>query len=138
MGGYASYTPGDPGLAADADELEAQAAALAATVTDERYFEAFGLALPDCKEFMEPAVQSIRTARRVGPNGQVLFYLVAEVTQERRVDGLPPFHGGATVIVDPDGSVRYAIVKNVKNTRRLEEYRRYVGTGHSRSLPRQK
>jgi hypothetical protein len=119
---------GDPALAADPEELEKQAAALAEKVTDQRYFEAFGLALPDGKEFMDPVVQSIRTARRVGPNGQVLFDLVAEVTQERVVDGFPPFCGGATVIVGPEGTVRYVIVKNVKNARRLREYEEYVRT----------
>ena len=61
-------------------------------MTDKRYFEAFGLAPSDGEEFMPPWTQSMGTARRVGPDGQVLFDRVAEVTQERRIttsDGTP-------------------------------------------------
>jgi hypothetical protein len=122
---------GDPAIAPDPQELGRQAEALGCVVTDERYFEAFGLAKTDGQEYMPPCIQSIRTARRVGPNGQVLFDLVAEVIQERHVtlanDTPGIFYGGATVIVDPEGSVRYAIVKNVRNEQRLDEYRRYLG-----------
>jgi hypothetical protein len=127
---------GDPALAPDPLELGRQADALGRVVTDNRYADAFGLAKADGQEFMSPCIQSIRTARRVGPNGQVLFDLVAEVIQERRImlAGNTPaaFYGGATVIVDPEGLVRFVIVKNVRNERRLDEYRRYVGgTGSS-------
>ena len=120
---------GDPGVACNAEQLGAQAEALACVVTDKRYFEAFGLTVPN-EEFMPPCIQSIRTARRVGPDGQILFDLVAEVTQERHFttsDNTPAtFYGGATVIVDPEGSVRYVIVKNVRSDGRLQVYRDYL------------
>lgn len=127
---------GDPALAARAGDLRKQADALGHVATDESYFEAFGLARPDEREYGVPCVQSIRTARRVGPDGQVLFDVVAEITQERRItapDGSPTtLPGGATVIVDPEGSVRYAIVKNVASPDRLEQFQTYLaGTGRS-------
>lgn len=121
---------GDPARAAQPVNLREQADALRQVVADRRYFEAFGLAVPDGTEFKNPCIHSIRTARRVGPDGQVLFDLVAEVTQERHItaaDGSPAvFYGGATVIVDPEGWVRYLIVKNIRNSRRLEECRAFL------------
>ncbi len=122
---------GDPARAARPEDLLEQADALRQVVTDPRYFAAFGLAVPDGREFKNPCINSIRTARRVGPDGQVLFDLVAEVTQERRIttsDGSPAvLYGGSTVIVDPEGWVRYLIVKNVRNPRRLEECQAALG-----------
>jgi hypothetical protein len=73
----------------------------------------------------------VRSSRRVGPDGQVVFDLVAEVTQRRTVPatgGGPAFDflGGATVILDPRGRVRYAIIKRVTNDDRLERQRTWV------------
>ena len=67
-------------------------------------------------------VESIRTARRVGPDGQVLFDLVAELTQRRRVSDAnvgAKFFGGCTLIVGPEGDVRYIVSKNIRNDHRL-------------------
>ena len=83
----------------------------------------FGLAPPDSRT--DPCcVESIRTSRRVGPDGQVLFDLVAEITQRRRVDDgatgvASKFFGGCTVILGPEGEIRYIISKNVNNKDRL-------------------
>jgi hypothetical protein len=124
---------GDPAQAAGKDELRRQAHALAKFVADRRYREAFGVESPGEQpdgKYGAPRVESIRTARRVGPDGQVLFDLVAEVVQERIVatptGGQATFLGGATVIIDPEGSVRYLIVKNIKNERRLQQFREYA------------
>jgi hypothetical protein len=83
-----------------------------------------------------PCVESIRTARRIGPDGQVQFDLVAEVTQLRQVShGAGPsfdFYGGSTVIIDPTGRIRYVIGKGVLNEERLERQRAYVsGAGRA-------
>ena len=79
---------GDPARPASAAELERQARALGALVTDPQYLDVFGLAKAtdprlggDAVEL--PKIESIRTARRVGPSGQIVFDLVAEVTQRR-------------------------------------------------------
>ena len=73
-----------------------------------------------------PRVQSIRTSRRVGPDGQIVFDLSAEVTQSRfvrdRMAGAESaFTGGATVILGPNGEFRYVVMKSILNRRRLEE-----------------
>jgi hypothetical protein len=52
--------------------------------------------------------------RRAAPDGRVVFDLVAEVTQTctvQRAGDLFDMSGGSTVVLDPDGDVRYAIYK---------------------------
>ena len=75
-------------------------------VTRPGRLEAFGLvaggdARLDGHTASRPCVESIRTARRVGPSGQIVFDLVAEIIQERHVRAsvqAPAFTctGGAT------------------------------------------
>jgi hypothetical protein len=115
----------EPGRAAHPEELERQARSLGWTIS--RYRDAFGLAQPDVAAGIStPRIESIRTLRRIGPDEQVVFDLVAEVTQTRRVvlphgRGAVDFPGGCTVIIGPDGVVRYAIFKRVTNDARLAE-----------------
>jgi hypothetical protein len=121
---------GDPSLPAGKEELRRQAEALWEFVTRAHVAEEFGLA-PAGANGAEPClVDSIRTARRVGPDGQLLFDQVAEVTQRRRVidpeTGLESkVFGGCTLIIDPEGAIRYAIVKRTLSTRRLDRQLRY-------------
>lgn len=129
---------GDPGRPADEAELLKQANALGELVADPRYAAAFGLARsgdPDLDgDDVELAlVESVRSSRRVGPDGQVVFDLVAEVTQRRLVrgrDGEPgfDFFGGSTVLIDPRGRVRYLIRKSILHHGRLEQQRQFVAT----------
>jgi hypothetical protein len=66
-------------------------------------------------------VESVRIARRVGPNQQLTFDLVAEVTQCMRAtrEGKTfPFYGGATVILDSTGTIRFVISKRLDNEER--------------------
>jgi hypothetical protein len=131
---------GDPGCPASEDELQRQAAALGCVITMPRYLAGFGLARPDDPALVKsgdavdlPCVQSVRTSRRVGPDGQVVFDLIAEVTQRRRVrarEGYPAFdvYGGSTIVIGPRGEVRYVIAKNVLNQERLEAQRRFLTT----------
>jgi hypothetical protein len=77
----------------------------------------------------------------VGPDGQVVFDLIAEVTQQRRVRGTsesPAFdyYGGATVILGPQGEVRYVVSKSVVNAERLARQRQFV-TGPGRRFWRE-
>jgi hypothetical protein len=88
----------------------------------------FGLVRPDARSGEDrvdlPCVESIRTSRRVGPDGQIIFDLVAEVTQRRvvRRGGRElHYYGGATVILGPQGEVRYVISKSVMNEERLAQ-----------------
>jgi hypothetical protein len=130
---------GDPAMAADEDELKKQAQALGAWMGSSPHIQrALGLAAADASAQMAPpCVQSIRSLRRVGPDAQVVFDVVAEVTQRRRVsssagEGSFDFVGGATVIVGPDGFVRYTVSKRVTNDARLNDQRAYIdGNGRS-------
>ena len=127
---------GDPGRPAGAGELRRQACALGELITQPAYMMEFGLAPqghPDLHgDTVDlPCIESIRSTRRVGPDGQIVFDLVAEVTQRRTVrrqDGSPEFdyYGGATIILGPDGAIRYAISKNVLNQERYEQQRAFI------------
>jgi hypothetical protein len=84
-------------------------------------------------------VQSIRSSRRVGPDGQVVFDLIAEVTQTRRVRGRSgdrgfDFLGGATVVIGPDGHVRYVVSKSVLNEERVKRQRSFLASERGREL----
>ena len=126
---------GDPGRAADETELRRQAEALGAYVMRPRYAQAFGCALPGDAQLkgdhVDPAVVgSIRSLRRVGPDRQVTFDTVAEITQRRwcrQSSGiLSEVFGGSTVILGPDGRVRYVIRKSVKDQRRIQAQADYL------------
>ena len=143
---------GDPGRAASVAELTRQARVFGQLAADPRYAAEFGLATPndpalDGDEVALPIVESIRTSRRIGPSGQVVFDLIAEITQRRRVkaSGSSPafdFYGGATAIIDPKGRVRYVIRKSVLDPVRLRQQRdflacegkQYFGKGPGNSL----
>lgn len=127
---------GDPGNAADASERLRQARALGRYVTQPEHLEEFGL-VADGDERLEgdrvdpPCVESVRTARRVGPDGQIAFDLVAEITQLRHVRASVhgaafAFHGGCTVILGPDAEVRYVVLKSVVGKGRLERRRAFL------------
>jgi hypothetical protein len=126
---------GDPARPAGPDEIVRQGRALGALACDPGYADAFGLALQGDPRLEGdtvdlPVVQSIRSARRAGPDGQIAFDLVAEVTQRREVrpqHGRPGLdvYGGTTIILDPTGMVRYVIGKSVlkpERVRRQQEY----------------
>jgi hypothetical protein len=118
---------GDPGQPASADELVRQARALGRAVTNPKYAECFRLVAPSATlpkgvvQASPPLVQSIRVARRAAPDGRILFDLVGEVTQACTVDRdgqLFDVHGGCTVVIDPDGQVRYSIFKKLDSQNR--------------------
>lgn len=98
-------------------------------------------------------VQSVRTTRRIGPDGEVLPQLVVEITQERRGYSDPElqrdadengrttkrsdfvFRGGCTLIIDLQSrKIRYIIVKDIESAERLEAQRRYLFEKDSESL----
>jgi hypothetical protein len=127
---------GDPGRPAGPAELRRQACALGRLVSAPPYTAEFGLVRADdprlCGDSVDrPTVESIRSSRRVGPDGQIVFDLVAEVTQCRHVRGQRDggafdFYGGATVILGPRGDIRYVISKSVVQPERLERQRAFI------------
>ena len=127
---------GDPGSAADPKEASRQADLIGKMVSRKDRLALFGLAAVNDPAFKgsrvgPPVVESVRSLRRVGPDGQLAFGLVAEVIQHRHDpggDGFPPFtfRGGATIILDADGDVRYVISKNIKGEERLKRQREFA------------
>ena len=118
---------GEPGRPATAAEMVRQARALGEFVTNPLHADSFrlvaaGAPLPKGVIQASPAsVESVRVSRRAAPDGRVLFDLVAEVTQSCtvRVKGeLFDMNGGCTVIIDPQGDVRYIIAKGLRNEAR--------------------
>jgi hypothetical protein len=125
---------GDPQNAAGAVELRRQARCLGDVICRPDLAGEFGLISPAqaARRSVQadlPCVQSIRSSRRIGPDGQVAFDLVAEVTQRTRAahrGRLMPFLGGATVILGPQGEVRYVISKSVVSERRISDQAAFV------------
>lgn len=114
---------GDPSVPASAEELNRQAAVLGDYLTASTDIGEFGLMVPDGSADA-PAIQSIRTSRRVGPDGQVLFDLIAEVTQRRMVTDestgvKAKFVGGSTLVIGPRGEIRFVISKGINNRPRM-------------------
>jgi hypothetical protein len=123
---------GEPGQPADAKELRRQAHALGRFVTAARHAPAFhlipvGASLPKgVVQASPPMVESIRVSRRATPDGRVLFDTVAEVTQSctvKQEGDLFDMIGGCTVVVDPQGDVRYAIYKRLDSDARRSRQR---------------
>ncbi|MDR5781303.1 hypothetical protein QCE63_18045 [Caballeronia sp. LZ065] len=131
---------GDPAQSAEATELVRQAHVLGEFVSRPAHRADFGIVAPGATDVngrrmhAGPAhVESIRTARRVGPNGQVVFDLVSEVIQTCEVEADrhgPGFtlYGGCTVILGPDGDVRYAISKSVLGDGRIQRRADYMAS----------
>jgi hypothetical protein len=136
---------GDPAWPANEKELSRQATVLGDLVTTPGFMSTFGLAKPDDPllkgdEVLPPKIQSIRSSRRVGPSGQVVFDLIAEVTQKRRArfaatNETCTFYGGSTVIIDPDGRIRYVVSKRVTNNTRLNEQKQFLDGVGARYKP---
>jgi hypothetical protein len=122
---------GDPGMPVTVGEQIAQACELGeyVTSTPERMKE-FGLvstgdAQLEGDKVTLPKIESVRTLRRIGPDGHAVFDTVAEILQTRIVrprDGKPGFeiYGGSTVILDSNGDVRTIVLKSVVGERRLD------------------
>lgn len=115
----------------DPEALEHRATALGHYITDPGFPERlhyFGLApASPSKRIERPVVESVRVLQRVGPDGTVNFDVVAEVVQRRKSAKGRWMHGGATVILDGMGFIRYLIVKNVGSKtreRRLDQFLR--------------
>jgi len=67
-------------------------------------------------------IHSVRPARRVGPDGNILSDLIVEITQTFRPEGGGRFRGGCTLLVDlRRNEVRYFIRKKVDNSDRLKK-----------------
>jgi hypothetical protein len=117
----------EPGWFADQGERERRASVLGDFITDGRH-RYFGVAEPgkrDGEEFDVPVVESVRTLRRLSPDDELDFHIVAEVTQRVRRNRRW-FFGGATVMIDESGRVHYVIGKGIGNRARREATDRFL------------
>ncbi|MFC0342527.1 hypothetical protein [Paracoccus niistensis] len=121
---------GDPGQPCSPAELRRQAGVLGLLAARPENAREFGLVSPGTNQFRLggyelPVIESIRSARRVGPDQQIAFDTIAEIVQGRRVrDGAGrefTFYGGSTAILGPAGEIRYVIRKRVDHEGRLQE-----------------
>lgn len=143
------YFQGDPGTPVTVPEQIAQACELGEFVTAntkcrEECMNEFGLVVDGDRRLEGdrvklPQIESVRTLRRVGPDGQTIFDTVAEILQVRTVrprDGKPGFeiYGGCTVILDSQGNIRSVIRKSVVGDRRLDRRLDYLESEASRGF----
>lgn len=82
-------------------------------------------------------LHSVRSAQRVGPDGDALNHAVVTITQKRKdlvAEGVP-FRGGATLIFNLDtGRLQYAICKGIDDERRLKRQQDLVAGVRDGSL----
>lgn len=123
---------GDPGNLVCQQDLLRQAHALGALLSRPDLLSSFGLATSGDPRLEgdgvdPPVIESIRTCRRVGPNGNVQFDSVIEITQRRfcKDQGLE-IYGGCTLLIDAWGDARYSISKNVLNEGRVSAQKKYL------------
>jgi hypothetical protein len=131
---------GDPAHAPDAEELERQATVLGRLVAHPQWCELFGLADPSRAdhrlrllgdEVSLPCIESVRTARRAGAGGRIVFEIVADVTQRRTLrasDEGPALEvmGGATIIAGPTGELRWIVARSLLDEERLARHRAWA------------
>jgi len=119
--------PDQPGAPADEKEVLRRAAILGEAVSRPDTLGVFGFAKPGdvrCARVYPPSVESIHAARRTNLNNETLFDLVAEVVQRIEFPS-GNYYGGATIIIDPKGHVRYTISKSSLNEGRFNRQQSY-------------
>lgn len=130
---------GDPGLPVSRGEQVVQACELGEFVTQSaEHLREFGLVAQDDGQLEGdavslPTVESVRTLRRPGPDGRIVFDTVAEIVQVRAVaprNGVPGYdiHGGSTVILDSTGAARYVIRKSVVARGRTDRWEEFLAS----------
>jgi hypothetical protein len=131
IGGEGLRLLADPDASDMDSETKRLAQCLADVATDPQHMREFGLS-PDAGTV--PEIESVRTLRRVGPDRQVRLGIVAEVLQRgKRSAGGLAFYGGATVVADVDGTIRYVVRKRVDDDARAERQAVFLGTEQGRA-----
>lgn len=132
---------GDPGTPVTVGEQIAQACELGEYVTQSvERMEEFGLVAGgdprlEGDEVSLPTIESVRTLRRPGPDGRVVFDTVAEILQRREIrprNGRPglPLHGGCTAVLDSNGRARSVILKRAVAEGRVERRLEFLSSGN--------
>jgi hypothetical protein len=119
----------EPGLFPNETERKERARALGDFVTAarHRYFGIVPPGLNDGDRYESPVIESVRTLRRLTPDDELDFHVVAEITQRvRRKHGW--YYGGSTVLLDETGCVRFVIGKSVSKVARWKATEAYLAT----------
>lgn len=90
--------------------------------------ECLGLMTPHSNRAGPIRIESVRSIRRLGPDGQLMLHFVAELVQWREDDDVGWMPGGASLIIDCEGNLRYAIRKAVGNPGRAHEMDLYLSS----------
>ncbi|HUF47957.1 MAG TPA: hypothetical protein VMM93_09075 [Vicinamibacterales bacterium] len=117
----------EPGWFPGPVERARRARALGDYITAGRH-KYFGVVPPgrrDGAEYEPPVIESVRTLRRLSPDNELDFHVVAEVTQRVRRNRRW-FPGGSTVVIDECGRIRYVIGKGVGNQARRQATDRFL------------
>lgn len=125
-------------------ELTRQARALGEFATRPEHLQEFGLLSGSEAEALGgraelPVVASVRIARRAGPYGQIVNDLVAEITQQVMMQpgaGKADYAlvGGTTVILGPNGEIRYLISKSAVGSERIQRRRAFLDSLQGRQF----
>ena len=119
----------EPGWFASRRERERRAVVLGDFITAGRH-KYFGVVEPGARggeKYEPPVIESVRTLRRLSPDDELDFHVVAEVTQRvRRKERW--FFGGATVVLDEIGRIRFVIGKGIQNQNRRNAYDAFLAT----------
>jgi hypothetical protein len=79
--------------------------------------------------FYKFAIDSLRGARRSGPNGNLVNQIILSISQKREIEHngeVIKFRGGCTLILNlEDLRLRYVISKPIADDKRLERHREY-------------
>jgi hypothetical protein len=70
-------------------------------------------------------VESVRTLRRLSPDEELDFHVVAEISQRVRRRGRW-FYGGSTVVIDEEGRIRFVIGKGIRTQSRRQATDRFL------------
>lgn len=131
---------GDPAVPVNEAEVRRQGALLGRQITSRPELrKAFGLVsyTGPSGEYGIPEIVSIRNSRRVGPDSQVGFDIVIEVVQARHTTiagRRVRIHGGATVVLDPLGNVRFVVRKRVDSDERMQRTMAFLESGDPKYL----
>jgi hypothetical protein len=110
----------EPGWFASERERKRRALVLGKFVTEPGRHRYFGIAEPgrrDDGEYAIPTIESVRSLRRLTPDDDLDFHMVAEIAQ-RFVRKGRTYYGGSTVVLDEDGEIRFVIGKGIQNEKR--------------------
>lgn len=84
-------------------------------------------------------IESLRGARRVGPNGKIINQIIFSISQTREVvqedETVVKFRGGCTLILDLENlRLRYVVSKPINDGQRLNRHRQYLQMSSGQSL----